>query len=188
MVSGQWQKQHLLSPFQLRWARLSLVKMTPLFRYHKNILILVVILICHKSCDTLTPLLINAAYKDLTEKLPDECNVQIKTSLSSCKFTSCRDATILCQSLRFRPARLRRKEMFSGTDASIFATESCFLLTMLNNAGNLSLRLTTQPSVHPKTSLWPVFYFEWTKTHESVFDIHQTFTKMRICWSFCTAP
>ena len=37
---------------------------------------------CHKSCDTLTPLLINAAYMDLTEKLPDECSAQTKTSLS----------------------------------------------------------------------------------------------------------
>ena len=95
---------------------------------------------CHKSCDTLTPLLINAAYMDLTEKLPDECSAQTKASLSSCKFTSCKEATILCQSLRFVPTKFRRKEIFSEDELRTCATESCFLLTILNNAGNLSLR------------------------------------------------
>ena len=127
-----------MSPFQLRRARLSLVRTTPLFRYHKNIFILVGILICHKSCDTLTPLLINAAYIDFIEYLSDECSPQTKASLSPYKFTSCNEARILCQSLRFVPTRLRWKEMFSGTEAITVATESCFLLTILNNEGNLS--------------------------------------------------
>ena len=85
------------------------------------------------------PLLINAAYMDFTEKLQDECNVQTKISLSSCKFT-CKELTILCQSLRFAPTKFRRKEIFSGDELSTCATESCFLLTILNNAGNLSFR------------------------------------------------
>ena len=127
-----------MSPVQLRLARLSLVRMTPLFKYHKKTFILVGILVCQISCDTLTPLFINAAYIDLTENLPDECIAQTKVSLSPCKYTSCKDATILCQSLKFLPTRLRRKEIFRGTDASTLATESCFLLTMLNNEGNLS--------------------------------------------------
>jgi hypothetical protein len=79
MVSGEWQKQHFVSPFQIRLTRLSLVKITPFFRYHKNIFIFVGTLICQISCDIITPLLINAAaYMDLTEKLPDECNAQTK--------------------------------------------------------------------------------------------------------------
>ena len=115
-----------MSPVQLRLARLSLVRMTPLFKYHKKTFILVGILVCQISCDTQTPLFINAAYIDLTENLPDECIAQTK------------DAIILCQSLKFLPTRLRRKEIFRRTDASTLATESCFLLTMLNNEGNLS--------------------------------------------------
>jgi hypothetical protein len=93
-----------------------LVKITPLFKYHKNIFILEGILICHKSCDTLTPFLISAAYMDLTEKVPDECNPQTNTSFSPYKFIFCKEATIRCQSLRFLPTKLRRKEMFSGTE------------------------------------------------------------------------
>jgi len=112
---------------------LSLVKITPLFKYHKKIFILDGILICHKSWDNLTPLLINAAYIDFTEKMPDECKDQINLSLSPYKFKSCNEATILSQSHKFLPTRLR-----SGADASTDATESCFLLTILNNAGNLS--------------------------------------------------
>jgi hypothetical protein len=141
MVSGKWQKQHFLSPFQFRLARLSLVKITPFFRYHKKTLIFIGILICHISCDTLTPLLINAAYMDLTVKLPNVFRPQTKTSLSFSKLISCKEATTLWQSLRFTPTKFQRKEIFSGDELSTCApTESCFLLTMSNNAGNLSLR------------------------------------------------
>ena len=70
---------------------------------------------------------------DLIEKLPDECNVQTKISLSSCKFTSCKEATILCQSLRFVPTKFWQNQIFSGDELSICAKESYFLLTILNN-------------------------------------------------------
>jgi hypothetical protein len=59
-----------------------LVKITPFLRYHKKTLILVGILRCQISCETLTPLLINATYMDLIEKLSDECNDHTKVSLS----------------------------------------------------------------------------------------------------------
>ena len=140
MVSGQRQKQHCLSPFQLRLTKLSLVKITPFFRYHKNIFIFVGTLICHKSCDTLTPLLINAAYMDLTVKFPDAFRLQTKTSLCSSRLISCKEATILCQAIKFAPTKFRRKEIFSGIVLRTCATDSCFLLTILNNEGNLSLR------------------------------------------------
>ena len=141
-----------MSLFQLRRARLSFVRITPLFKYHKNIFIFVGTLICHISCSTLTPFLINAAYIELTEKLPDKCKDQTKTSLSSCKFTSYREATILCQSCRFLPAKLRRKEMFKGTAARTLATEACFLLSILNNEENLVLSgwLSSQVSIQKR--------------------------------------
>jgi hypothetical protein len=39
IVSSSWQKTQALLPFQFRLARLSLVKITPLRRYHPNTLI-----------------------------------------------------------------------------------------------------------------------------------------------------
>jgi hypothetical protein len=89
---------------------------------------------------------------DLTEKLPDECKAQTNVSLSPSKFTSCTEATILSQSLKFLPTKLRRKEMLSGTEASTLATESYFLLIILNNAGNLSFSgwLPNQASIQKR--------------------------------------
>ena len=134
MVSGEWQKPHFVSPSQCRLTRLSLVKIIPFFQT------LYRILICQISCEILIPLLIKAAYMDFNEKLPDEYNAQTKMSLSSCKFTSCREFTVLCQSLRFAPTKFRQKEIFGGDELSTYAIESYFLLTILNNAGNISFR------------------------------------------------
>jgi hypothetical protein len=72
---------------------------------------------------------------DLTENLPDECSAHTKESLSSCKLKSCKEVTIVCQFLRFAPTKFRLNEMFSEIELSTFCTESCFLLTMLNNTG-----------------------------------------------------
>ena len=91
-------------------------------------------------CDTIMPLLINATYTNFTKKLPDKCNAQTKTSISSCKFRSYKELTILCESLWFKPTKFQRKEIFSGNELSTGATEFYFLLTILNNAGNLSFR------------------------------------------------
>jgi len=120
----------------------------------QKILIFDGILTCQISCDTLTPLLINAAYIDLTEKVPDELSVQRNLSLSPCKFISCREATILCQSLKFLSTKFRRKEIFKGTVARTVATESCFLLAILNNAGNLSFNGLLPNQVSNQKRIW----------------------------------
>jgi len=57
----------------LRLAKLSLVKTTHLFKYHRKTLILAGSLDFQISCDTLTPLFTRKAYSDLTEYCPDEC-------------------------------------------------------------------------------------------------------------------
>jgi hypothetical protein len=67
-----------VSLVQLRLARLTLVKMTPLFKYHKKTFILIGVLICQISCDTLIPLFVNATYIVLTENLSDERSAQTK--------------------------------------------------------------------------------------------------------------
>jgi len=97
MDSGNGQKQQHLSPCQLRRAKLSLVRITPLFKYHMKILIFIGSFVCQTSSDTLTSLLIKAAYIDLTEKTPEAIKPHIKTSLSSVKLTCCTEATIRFQ-------------------------------------------------------------------------------------------
>ena len=47
IVSISWQKQHVLLPCQLRLAKLSFVKMTPLLRYHKKTLFFRGAFSCH---------------------------------------------------------------------------------------------------------------------------------------------
>jgi hypothetical protein len=96
-------------------------------------------LIRNISCDTLTLLLINAAYMDLTVKHPDVFKLHTKTSLYSIKLILCKEATILYQFLRFALTKFRQNKIFSGDELSTCRTKS-FLLTILNSEGNLSLR------------------------------------------------
>ena len=63
-------KQQTLLPFQFLLARLSFVKITPLFRNHTKILFFRGIFICHISCVTFKPLLTRNLYIKLTEKDP----------------------------------------------------------------------------------------------------------------------
>jgi hypothetical protein len=105
--------------------------------------------VCQISYDTLTPLLINAAYIDLTVKIPEAFKPHTNTSLSYDKLTYCKEATIRFQFDKFASTRFLRKEMFSKGELITVAIESCFLLTILNSAGNLSLRglLLSQVSI-----------------------------------------
>jgi hypothetical protein len=96
--------------------------------------------VCQISCDTLTPLLINAAYIDLIVKIPEAFKPHTNTSLSCDKLTCCKEVTIRFQFDKFAPTRFLQKEMFSKEKLITVAIESCFLLTILNNTGNLSLR------------------------------------------------
>jgi hypothetical protein len=73
MDSGLWQKQQFLSSFQFLLMRLSLHEITPFFKYHMKLLILVGNLARQISWDTLTPLLTKATYIDLMgKKRPDD--------------------------------------------------------------------------------------------------------------------
>jgi hypothetical protein len=48
--------------------------------------------------------------------------------------------------------------------------------------------LATQPSVYLEPGLRPVFHLERTETHKSVFNIHQAFLEMEVCWFFDATP
>ena len=77
------QKQQTLLPFQFLLARLSFVKITPLFRNHMKILFFRGIFICHISCVTFKPLLTRNLYIEFTEKDPFLCKPQT-TYLTYC--------------------------------------------------------------------------------------------------------
>jgi hypothetical protein len=68
MDSSEEQKQHFLSPCYCRLAKLSFVKITPLYKYHKNTLILRGSLSFHiKVLYGIASAPNNALYVDLTE-------------------------------------------------------------------------------------------------------------------------
>jgi len=97
------------------------------------------------SCDTVTPLLIIAAYMDLTVKVPDAFKLHTKTSFCSDQVMSYTDAKILCQVLKFAPTKILVKEILNGIDLSTCATESC---------------------------LRPILYLEGAKFQERISNIH----------------
>jgi hypothetical protein len=96
--------------------------------------------VCQISCDTLTPLLINAAYIDLNVKAPEAFKPHTNTYLSCSKLTCCNEATIRSQFVKFAPTKFLLKEIFSKGKLMTVAIVSCFLFTILNNPENLSLR------------------------------------------------
>jgi hypothetical protein len=129
------------------------VRSTPLFKYHMKTFIFIGSFVCQISCDTLTPLLINAAYIDLTVKTPEAFKPQINSSFSYSKLTCCKEATIRCQFVKFTPTGFLRKEIFSTGELITVAIESCFLLTILNNVRNLTLRGLLPSQIYPKSGL-----------------------------------
>jgi hypothetical protein len=57
--------------------------------------------VCQISSDTLTLLLINAAYIDLAVKGPEAFKPHANTSLSYVKLTCCKEATMWFQFIKF---------------------------------------------------------------------------------------
>jgi hypothetical protein len=100
-------------------------------------------------------LLINAAYIDLTVKIPEAFKPHTNTSLSYDKLTCCKEATIRFQFDKFAPTRFLRKEMFSKGELITVAIESCFFLTILNKQHRKFIfeRFVAQPSIYPKYGL-----------------------------------
>jgi hypothetical protein len=90
IVSSWWQKIHSLLPYQFRFARLSLNKITPLRRYHPNTFIhneifnFQSLLLLTLSIDTSGK--IRALYMDATENIPFSCRFQRNSSCSSCNW------------------------------------------------------------------------------------------------------
>lgn len=81
------QKQHLSLPFHLLLAKLFFVKITPLFKYHKKIVIFSGILSFQiMSFLGTTYLYMIVLYSELTEKCPFFCSSHKKVSFFSVNF------------------------------------------------------------------------------------------------------
>jgi hypothetical protein len=129
IVSRELHEQHFKLPFQFRFARLSLVRVTPFFIYHKKILILNGTLIFQMGhLRGITPLLISAIYIDLVEKIPLLCKFQMKTSFASVSLVARTFSTNPYHDCRLCPLNACRNDMFNGIVLSTSATVTCFFL------------------------------------------------------------
>jgi hypothetical protein len=125
IVSLQSHKQHFWLPTQFLLAKLSFVKITPRWRYHRKIFIFRGIL--RFQINLLlkgVPWFIKYWDLDWTVKHTCRCKSQVKLSLP-CE-RCCKDtfATRLCQEVYLSPIRALRKERFIGFWFITFSTVS----------------------------------------------------------------
>jgi len=141
MDSFEEQKQHLLSPCHCRLAKLSFVKITPLYKYHMKILIL------RGSLSFQIKVLYGVAcvpnkvlYMELTEYSPLWCIPHTKRSLWFVNCTSTTMATTSCHAHKFAPIKDLLKATFNGVVANTDLTVALFPLTMLYSVGKSDFR------------------------------------------------
>jgi len=111
MLSLRLQKLHFPSPLQFFRARLSFVRVTPLYKYHKNTLILsgtLMFQICFVNGNAC--LVKMALYMELTEKIPFWWRAHTKKSRLSLRFDFIALRTTWCQWRRLTPVCVLRKE------------------------------------------------------------------------------
>ena len=121
------QKQHSLLPFQFLLIKLSLVRITPLFRYHINIFILRGIFNFHRCLLNCTlPLLISALYIEPTLNVPDWVKFQWKTLALLFKWTWLMRATKPCHKVSEWPLKVFVKDTLRGTLSNTDATSHAF--------------------------------------------------------------
>ena len=136
MVSLQLQKLHNLLPCQFLLTKLSLVRVTPLQRYHIKILILRGILRFQSVLCVVILLLFNMAlYMDCTVKTPLLVSFHLKMSLLLFSRICAMRLTRLCQRFRLCPLSDLRKETLSGILSNTKAIEACFFLVILYKVG-----------------------------------------------------
>jgi hypothetical protein len=107
-------KQQALFPFQFLLAKLSFVRMTPLFRYHINIFILRGIFICQISCVAFKPLMTRCLYIKLTVNAPLLCIFHINKSIPSFRLICTRLATRVYHLVKLSSTKALLKEILSG--------------------------------------------------------------------------
>jgi hypothetical protein len=135
IVSSLLQKAHDVLPVQFLWTRLSLIRITPLFKYHKNVLILRGNLSFQMSllCQILP--MVMSLYIVRTLKIPFSLSPHLNTSSLSFSLTWAILDTRLYQEWRLSLVKHLLKDMFRRTDVNIKATISCLCLPILYRCG-----------------------------------------------------
>jgi hypothetical protein len=139
MFSSKPHRLHLESPFHLLFNKLSFVRITPLFKYQRKILIFRGNFAFQNSPFLeVFSLFIISLYNDCVEKtLFFIC--QMKLSLSLFRLTCSTKDTNLSHSFSLSPTIPYLKETFSGVELSTLATEAPFFLTILHRSGNFRI-------------------------------------------------
>jgi hypothetical protein len=141
MVSLEEQKQYFLSPCHCLLAKLSLVKITLLYKYHIKTLTLrgslsfQIKVLYGSAC-----IPNNALYKELTENNSFRYSLHTKRSLWLLNYTSAIMVTTLCHASKLTPIRDLLKVTFNNIVDSTDLTEALFFLTMLYGVGKIVLR------------------------------------------------
>jgi hypothetical protein len=119
-------------PFHFLFARLSLVRVIPLHKYHRKILIFKGILRFQmKVLLGTTSQYIRALYIEFTVKIPFLLALHLKTSFCSERLTDTTFDTRSCQATRLSPTMALLKETLRGSVFNTSATTTFFFLTIL---------------------------------------------------------
>jgi hypothetical protein len=146
-------KTEFLLPVQFRLTSSSLVNVTPLFKYHKKILILSGTLSFHKNLFCQIFPIIKDEYIDFTVNCPFWVNPYLNTSAFSFDLTWTIFETRLNHWARLSPNKDRLKDTLRGTLLKTDATESCLCRTILNKfgkccfSGTIPIHLSSQKQV-----------------------------------------
>jgi hypothetical protein len=154
MDSSCWQKTHVLLPCQMRRARLSLVKMTPLLRNQRNIFTLRGILSFHNFLlSTGTSLWPIASYKDLTEKLLFWCKFHRNLSGSPAEWPpdECVTHSMLPGVAQKGPYR-KKYQVFFCPNTCLIMTNLC--LTILYKLGYCTISGVAPSQVSSQNRTW----------------------------------
>lgn len=136
IVSLFWQKLHLGLPFQFPLARLSFIRITPLWTNHMKILILSGTLIFHICADFgIGVESMICMYIDLTVKTPFVVNFQCTRSGRSKRLMSINLLTRCSQLIHLSPIKDLRNWIFRGVSQSIDATDACRCCAIWYNYG-----------------------------------------------------
>jgi len=131
MLSSALQKLHFVLPFHFLFARLSLVRVTPFFRYQRKILVLRGTFIFQViQSEGVPSLCIKLVYMDFIVNCLWLVKFHMKISFPFIISYAATFSTKSSQVLNLSPERALLKEMLRGTVLRILATVSFFLFAI----------------------------------------------------------
>ena len=135
--SSWWQNTHFLLPCQLRFVKLSFVKITPLHRYHEKILIFNGTFIFYRCLLLMTGIseFTNALYMESTEYLPFRSRLQRNSSRPGVNWIPASLCWRACHDANHVPMRSRLNDTFGGDEPKTSASVSLLLRAIVYKAG-----------------------------------------------------